>query len=167
MTSQMECTLLMLRQNQQLLLAMKKRGHGVGMWNGVGGKLKTNESVEEALVRECEEEIGVTPTIYHKVAIIDFTFPRDGEVGETVEEKVHVYIADEWQGEPEETGEMAPRWFQISEIPYDHMWEDDALWLPLVLRGRKLQCKFGFGENVTMLSAHLDIVQELAYAKIR
>lgn len=120
---------------------------------------RAGESVEQALVRECEEEIGVTPTSYRKVAIIDFSFPREGH---QLEERVHVFTADVWQSEPEETEEMAPRWFQISEIPYEHMWEDDALWLPLALRGKELQCRFEFDEDTTMLSAHIDIVEKLS-----
>lgn len=40
MTEHMECTLLFLKKNRQLLLAMKKRGFGAGKWNGVGGKLE-------------------------------------------------------------------------------------------------------------------------------
>jgi 8-oxo-dGTP diphosphatase len=151
-------TLLILKRNHELLLAMKKRGFGKGKWNGVGGKLRPGETVEHALIRECEEEIGVTPTNFYKVAIHIFTFPRDGEM---IRHEAHVFMCDQWVGEPEETEEMAPRWFSTSEIPYDHMWNNDALWLPLVLRGKKLQCSFTSDEDTNMLSAHLDIVDKL------
>jgi mutator protein MutT len=151
-------TLLMLRHNHELLLAMKKRGFGAGKWNGVGGKVESGESVEQALVRECEEEIGVTPKNYHKVAVHIFTYPENGE---TMQQETHVYVSEQWTGEPEETEEMAPRWFPLGEIPYDHMWDDDALWLPLVLRGKKLHCSFTFDEDDCMRSSHIDIVDEL------
>ena len=55
----------LIRENQdnvELLLAMKKRGFGMGKWNGVGGKLdleKGDKDVVAAAVRETEEEIGV------------------------------------------------------------------------------------------------------------
>ncbi|MEJ0073651.1 MAG: NUDIX domain-containing protein [Candidatus Saccharibacteria bacterium] len=68
-----ETTLLLLRRNDEVLLAMKKRGFGAGRWNGVGGKLDPGETVEQALVRECQEEIGVTPTEYHRVAEHDLS----------------------------------------------------------------------------------------------
>lgn len=42
-----------------MLLAMKKRGFGVGKFNGVGGKVEVGESEQEAAIREAEEEIGV------------------------------------------------------------------------------------------------------------
>lgn len=148
----------MLRRNHELLLAMKKRGFGMGRWNGVGGKVEPGESIEEALVRECEEEIGVTPKAYHKVAVHIFDYHDDPEA---LKHEVHVYVSDQWDGEPEETEEMAPRWFPLNEIPYDHMWEDDALWLPLVLRGKKLRCSFAFTEDTSMVNAHIAIVDTL------
>ncbi len=47
-------TLLFLRKNNHILLAMKKRGFGADRWNGVGGKLEPGETIEQALVRECQ-----------------------------------------------------------------------------------------------------------------
>ncbi|MDR0650832.1 MAG: NUDIX domain-containing protein [Candidatus Peribacteria bacterium] len=41
----------------QLLLAMKKRGFGVGKWSGPGGKVEEGESISQAAVREVEEEV--------------------------------------------------------------------------------------------------------------
>lgn len=154
-----QLVLLILKQNNhQVLLAMKKRGFGVGRWNGVGGKVEDGETLEQAVVRECEEEAGITPKNFHKVAVLAFSSIQEGEA---MQQEVHVYLGEEWEGEPEETEEMASRWFPMVEIPYEHMWEDDALWLPLVLRGKKLHCSFTFKDDV-MSSAHLDIVDDLA-----
>ena len=50
-------TLLFLLTDDQILLAMKKRGFGMGRWNGVGGKIEPGETIEEATARECREEI--------------------------------------------------------------------------------------------------------------
>jgi len=38
---------------------MKKRGFGVGKWNGYGGKLEEGESIERCATRELEEECGI------------------------------------------------------------------------------------------------------------
>ena len=62
-----EATLMLLRKNNEILLAMKKRGFGVGKFNGVGGKLKSGETPEMAMLRETKEEIGVVPSKYEKV----------------------------------------------------------------------------------------------------
>lgn len=38
-------------------------------------------------------------------------------------------------------------WINVNEIPYDKMWEDDKEWVPLVLAGYKIECKFYFSNN--------------------
>ncbi len=140
-------TLLFLRRNHEILLAMKKRGHGIGKWNGVGGKVATDESIEAATIRECQEEIGVTPLDFQKVAELEFSVPsRDSH------HYTHVYMAQSWQGEPTEREEMAPRWFDIEAIPYAKMWSDDRLWLPKILAGEKLSAYFLFDEAENVVS---------------
>ena len=63
------------RQKEEILLAMKKRGFGKDLWNGVGGKVKPNESLLGAAARETQEEIKVKPISYRQVAVLDFYFP--------------------------------------------------------------------------------------------
>jgi 8-oxo-dGTP diphosphatase len=149
-------TLLLLLKDDQILLAMKKRGFGVGRYNGVGGKIEAGETIEQALVRECQEEIGVTPINFERVAYHDFKFP-DG----TTDMQVHAYVCRKWEGEPVETEEMAPQWFSLKEIPYDQMWQDDIVWLPQVLAGKKLQCQFTFDHDDNMQAAQFEIVASL------
>lgn len=139
-----QLTLLFLVKDNQILLAMKKRGHGVGHWNGVGGKLDANETVEQALVRECQEEIEVTPTSYKKMAVITFHLQKQGILGTS---QVHVFICSKWKGNPSETEEMSPKWFSTESIPYNEMWADDSYWLPKVLEGQKLKAEFELDQN--------------------
>jgi 8-oxo-dGTP pyrophosphatase MutT (NUDIX family) len=47
-----QMTLGYLVRGDEVLMAMKKRGFGVGKWNGTGGKLQPGETVEEAMIRE-------------------------------------------------------------------------------------------------------------------
>jgi mutator protein MutT len=152
-------TLLFLLQNNHILLAMKKRGFGVGRWNGVGGKIETGESIEQAAARECLEEIGVSPGQLERVAHLTFTFPDD-----TTNVLTHVFITRDWQGNPVETEEMAPQWFHHASIPYDTMWPDDQLWLPHILSGRKIIASFSFDQNEQMLpdASHIAIVDKVA-----
>lgn len=138
---------------------MKKRGFGAGRWNGAGGKVEPGESIEAGMIRECQEEIGVRPLAYTKVAIHDFRGLKDGEPWGNIG---HTYICNKWEGEPAETEEMAPQWFAITDIPYDDMWQDDKLWLPLVLDGKLLETRFQFDEQDTITEMAINEVAKLA-----
>jgi len=152
------CTLLFLRKDDRILLAMKKRGFGADRYNGIGGKIEVGETVEEALVRECQEEIKVTPTHFWQVAEHDFI---QNEGDKPWRMYVHVFLCDEWDGEPIETEEMAPEWMNITDIPYDRMWSSDYLWLPQVLEGHKVVGSFTFDEQDNFLTQQVNIVTQL------
>lgn len=152
-------TLLFLRSGDQLLLAMKKRGFGEGKWNGVGGKIEAGESLEDALVRECVEEIGVTPTNWSPVGQLDFV--QDAETDDPWHMFVYAYMADAWEGEPSESEEMMPKWFHIEDIPYQDMWGDDEFWLPYVLDGNKVVGEFTFDIDDKLQTHDVRVVEEL------
>ena len=44
-------TLLFVIESDRVLLGMKKRGFGAGRWNGFGGKVDRDETIEEAAKR--------------------------------------------------------------------------------------------------------------------
>ncbi len=149
----LETTLCLLKKDNEILLAMKKRGFGEGKYNGVGGKIENGETPEEAMLRETQEEIAVTPVKYEKVGFLEFDEYYKGK-----KEKVafHLYIVNEWNGTPTESEEMNPTWFDINDIPYDKMFPDDKYWLPLILEGKKIKAYFDFDEEWNLLSKKID-----------
>jgi len=138
----------------EICLAMKKRGFGVGRWNGAGGKLDEGETVEQALVRETQEEIGVKPVHYQKIAEIDFHFRDQSDW----DQKCHTYFCDKWEGEPSESEEMKPQWYKVDSIPFDSMWPDDIYWLPKVLENNLVQASFMFAPGDVILEQEIIIV---------
>jgi mutator protein MutT len=143
----------LLTQADEILLALKKRGFGQGYWNGSGGKIEPGETPEEAAIRETEEEFCVTPRALEKVANITFNFlPTEAE--ESWKQHCTVFLVKEWAGQPQETEEMAPRWFKQNEIPYSEMWEADKIWIPLLLAGKKIQAEITFEEK-KLISTHI------------
>lgn len=143
----------------RVLIAMKKRGFGEGKLNGVGGKVKQGESIEDGMMRETEEEIGVRVSSFRKVGTIDFYFVQSSEEKDW-NQRVHVFIADKWEGEPSESEEMRPLWAGIRNLPLDKMWPDDKYWLPDVLGGKRIKASFLFGENEEILDHYVETLEE-------
>ncbi len=140
-----QATLLFLIRGNEILLAMKKRGFGKGLWNGVGGKLKDEETKEDAIIREAGEEIGIEikkGDLFHH-GDLSFEFPNKPDW----DQLVSVFLTKTWKNEPTESEEMKPRWFLVSEIPYEQMWRDDKIWLPHLIQGKKFFGKFVFGDD--------------------
>lgn len=55
-------TLCIIHDHPRVLLGLKKRGFGIGRWNGFGGKVEPGETVEAAAKREVLEEAGIKIT---------------------------------------------------------------------------------------------------------
>jgi len=130
--------------DKEALLAMKKGGFGQGKLNGVGGKLDRNKgdkNIQDTVIREVEEEIGVKIKKSEEVAVLNFSHPYLTNPEEK-EWQVHIFLAREWEGEPTEHEEVNPKWFKINEVPYDEMWPDRKFWLPRVFNGEKIKANF-------------------------
>ena len=144
-------TLSIIHQHPRVMLGMKKRGFGAGRWNGFGGKLKQGEFIEEAAKREILEEAGVIVDNLKEVGIINFEFIKNP--GEILE--VHILKIESFKGEPKESEEMKPQWFNLDEIPFNEMWSDDIYWFPFFLKNKKFRGKFLFDENDKVLEKEL------------
>lgn len=65
-------------------------------WEFVGGKAEAGETLEEALIRECREEIGVTVKVGKVFMEVDHTYPDidihltlfEAEIAEGIPEKL-------------------------------------------------------------------------------
>ena len=146
-----QLTLCIIQKEDKVLLGMKKRGFGVGRWNGFGGKVEEGEGIEEATIREMQEECGVTVSNLQKHGVLDFSFSHTPD--EILE--VHIFKTDTFEGEPVETEEMKPEWFSTEEIPFDDMWPDDIYWIPMFLEGKTFEGRFHFGEGDSVLEQEL------------
>lgn len=143
---------------ERVCLAMKKRGFGKGRWNGAGGKVEQGETIDDAAKREVSEEIGVTLEQIEKVAELEFTFPHNP----SFDQRVHVYVSEEWGGEITESEEMKPEWFMVEEIPYKDMWADDEFWLPFVIAGEKVRGAFTFAEGDIVEKQNVQVVTSIS-----
>jgi len=135
-------TLSIIEDGDRALLAMKKRGFGVGWWNGYGGKVNENETIEDAMVRELQEESGLLAKSFRERAVIEF-FSK----GSDFEVEMHIFEVTGHEGNLVETEEMTPKWFLKHEIPYDEMWPSDREWMPLFFQGKDFDGRVVFDES--------------------
>lgn len=149
-------TLCIVHQHPNVLLGMKKRGFGKGKWNGFGGKVEKNESIDDAAIREVQEESGIIVRELEKVGVLDFEFKDKEGILE-----VHIFHIDKFEGEIKETEEMKPKWFHINEIPYKDMWHDDKYWFPLFFEREKFKGRFLFDTMDNIIDYELSVVKEL------
>lgn len=146
-------TLCIVQQNEKVLLGLKKLGLGTGFWNGFGGRVKEGETIEAAARRELYEEAGVEAGGLEKLGVIDFKLADIPEILQ-----VHIFRALDFEGEPKESNEMTPQWFDIKNIPFGQMWPDDHYWLPLFLEGKKFKGEFSYDKSNNIIGHQISEV---------
>lgn len=133
-----------------LLMHRIKTSGGLGqdLVSGIGGKVGDeedfkNETPEEALIREVQEEIGITPVTYRQVGRVRFLW----ETKPNWNMNVLIYIVDSWEGNPVETEVAKPVWHKICDLPTENMWEDNLHWVPQILAGEQVDGVFLYGAD--------------------
>jgi len=149
-----------LTDGSKVLLGLRKRvsfGLGENLISGIGGKVGDkpeyrNETPLEALRREVLEEIGVTIGNTTERGKVRFIFPHKPKWNQ----EVTVYVVETWVGDPFETEDIKPMWFDADALPKDRMWDDNSYWIPAVLSGECVDGVFLFDENNKVKEYTLD-----------
>lgn len=95
-------------------------------WIGIGGHFEYGESPDECLLREVDEETGLTLTSYTARGIITFIY------GENVVEYMHLYTADGFTGEIHECDEGELVWVPKEKVMELPIWEGDKIFFRLL-----------------------------------
>lgn len=152
-------TLCLVYNKTHILLGeIKKDGQLKGRYNGFGGKVEEGETIEEAARRELAEEAGISlgASDLEKRGVLTFIMQEDGNpFDHSPQMEVHVFSVDGFRGNFQETTEMRPEWFAHGEIPYDSMWPDDKIWLPMLLKGKNFEGAFYLLDKDTISSYEL------------
>jgi 8-oxo-dGTP diphosphatase len=129
----------------QVLLGFKKAGFGAGRWVGIGGHVEDGEAAVDAAVREVAEETSlvVKAADLSQLAVLTFRFPARPSWDQTAD----VFVTSSFSGEPAESDEVAPRWFDTGSLPFGGMWDDARYWLPLVLAGQRVDPLITFADD--------------------
>lgn len=98
-------------EGREFLLAQRPLGKVYeGYWEFPGGKLEAGETVREALIRELQEEMGITITACSPWLTREFTYPHA-----TV--RIHFWRVEAWEGELQPLEHSAVAWLKAGEPP--------------------------------------------------
>ena len=136
----------------KILLIEKKRGMGTGYLNGPGGHIELEETSIEAAIRETHEETGLWVDNLENRGTLRFQFKEGTSmVG-------YIFYTETFSGELKECDEAKPGWYDLNDLDYSRMWEDDRLWLDKMLSGLKVDGYFVFDNDNNMLDYKLDFI---------
>jgi len=134
---------------------MKKKAFGKGYWNGFGGKLRRGETIEESIRREVKEESGLVVREAEKMGVVHCIFK-----GTPMVVRLHIFKITSFSGQPVESNEMLPKWFNIKQAPIEQMWPGDKKWIKTFLSGEKFEGNIIYGKNNKVISSKIVRVKE-------
>ena len=107
---------LIIRSDGKVLLGLRApwKTAWPSHWDTIGGHVEEDESLDAALIREVQEEVGVTPTVFRPMASVRERRPELH--GAALH---HVYAVTRWTGgEPTNASDEHTeiRWFTIDEM---------------------------------------------------
>jgi 8-oxo-dGTP diphosphatase len=88
-------------QSQKILLGKRSAERKLypNVWDMFGGHVEPGEATDQTLVRELQEELGITPTQW--MFLETLTMPLPTQDGEPADDLVaHIYLVTAWTGTP-------------------------------------------------------------------
>jgi 8-oxo-dGTP diphosphatase len=96
----------------RVLIAQRPEGKNMaGLWEFPGGKIESGERPEEALIRELQEELGIT---VKEPCLAPFTFASHTYGGFHL--LMPLYICRRWEGTPSPLLHAALRWVRPRDM---------------------------------------------------
>lgn len=150
-----DATLCFPVRDGRVLLAEKQKKIGAGLLNGFGGKAESGDTdIAGTNAREVAEEIGISITKARKVGEVVFNNPSDDKELRVM--RVHIFLADDWKGEPKETDEAKKlAWYEINELDYSKFLAADSLFLPQIFRGECIRGEITYNDDWSVRTSRI------------
>ena len=140
--------------NGKVLMGRKTRVIGVGLFNGPGGGVEKNETIDKATVREVREEVNILIDPRHlerRAIVYCHNFKKDGVT--PFDCKLYVSVAPAWTGIPYPSKELVNLvWFRPSQLPLAQMMAGDRDWVPQVLAGKTFAAEVWYAPGMQRLA---------------
>lgn len=146
-----KATSCFLVRDDEVLLAMDMKGKKRGQWSGINKLVDQNEGLFEATTKAIRRILGVSPLSLNKAAEVNLYFDK----GDIVNEIIHVFLSDNWDGQPKQHDDYRLDWFLKDRLPFNQMMPDDIHWLPKVLSGNRLKCEFLYQDRSKLLDMNV------------
>lgn len=116
------------RGDEYLMLHRTKKENDLNhdKWIGIGGKFEENESPEDCMLREAQEETGLTLKSWRYRGIVTFIS------NEWETEYMHLFTAGRYEGSLRVCDEGDLEWIKKSDLLQLKLWEGDKIFLRLL-----------------------------------
>lgn len=106
----LEVTAAVIQQEDRILICQRPANKNCGLlWEFPGGKIEPGESGEQCIIRECQEELGITLHVERKLTDVLHEYP-DRIV------HLHFYLCNILAGTPEAREHKAILWVTADEL---------------------------------------------------
>ena len=97
-------------RDQQILLALRDgKQHQGGKWEFPGGKVEPDETVQQALVRELQEEVAIEVSASEAFMQLQYAYPEKTVL-------LDIYLVTAFTGEPHGREGQPLRWVPVAEL---------------------------------------------------
>jgi 8-oxo-dGTP diphosphatase len=100
---------VIMRQGKVLLALRGNAQHQGGKWEFPGGKVERGESVQQALLRELQEELAIVVTQSTPLMTLEYSYPEKTVL-------LDIWRVSQFDGEPHGREGQPLRWASVAEL---------------------------------------------------
>ncbi len=105
----------------KVLITSRPQGDSyAGLWEFPGGKLEDGETLEECLIREIKEELGIKIALQRYLFCVDYTYPE-------FRIRLHIFLCKYLGGKISPLPGVNYKWVSLQELANFHFLEADKI----------------------------------------